>query len=187
MNRLSKRSFGRPSPANPLPDYFSGKMKENAQVGKGSKHSIYCKVHCRSSVKGLIPSCFPRAISRLIAFVIIQPFKGKSFRPLSHVGKKISKISPSITDGDSPPSIVHPSGVALVEAPLNHHSPRSVCGTFSPLFITTVAVDNDSDFSFSKTMTDKVFLRRHGIVAFIQDAVLAVGVRLQPTLTAILG
>lgn len=173
MNQLSKCPIGRPSTAEPLPDYFSGQVESAAQICERSKYAPHRKVARASSIKGLLSGRCPSAVIRFIALVIVASFKCQRGGFFPHVRKKVLKLQPPIADLYSSTSVVCPSWIAWVGTPLDHHTPRGIGRASFPSLVASVTVSG-------------VVFFRHGIGPFVHNAVSAVGDRRQPALTAIL-
>lgn len=88
-----------------------------------------------SAVALLLLVCAPSAIVRTIAKIVVESINCISSWRLSHVGKKVRKIKPAITDGDTTASIILVGLIFWIITALFYSKPNNVKPRFRlPMF-----------------------------------------------------
>jgi len=92
--------------------------------------SIMGDVYILSGVTDLCPLGSPTAIAGLIPTGIIDPINREKSTPIvttwgagPHVSQEVLEVSPTITDGDTSPSIIFEAGCVGIQTSLQHASP----------------------------------------------------------------
>lgn len=122
---FGERMFDRPmfEPVNERELFYS---KNLCPLGKASGFSFVGDKHSCSSVPLLILYRTPSAILRRILTICVDAIQCFTYRPFSHVGKKVIKMIPSFAIRYPPPPITGIIRSILVFAPIFHHRPRCV-------------------------------------------------------------
>ena len=92
------------------------------------------------SVKCLLGSCRPAAVSGFVSSIIVNPVNGQVRRGLAHVGEKIFKSQPSLADRNPSSAVVFVACASGPLATLNHASPDSIGARWSDSFSTGMPV-----------------------------------------------
>lgn len=109
-----------------------------------------------SCVVGLLNSCRPITVLRLIVSIGVSALKSKSFGLIPHIKNEVFKLGPSFAKGNATPTVVCPFSSIFVGAASFHRRPNAVltCSgfpvsgrfAFGKLFSKTPAASNQSSF-----------------------------------------
>lgn len=99
---------------------------------------------CGSLVSSLLFHRCPTAIARFVVAVVVLAFNSHPSWTLTHVGKEVSEVSPSLADGDSPAAVMFERFAVWIAAPLNHRVPGHVhAGLRHPVLLAVAATTLD--------------------------------------------
>lgn len=80
----------------------------------------------RPSIERLLFICCPAAVRRLIVAVVVNSIKCFSNWTMTHIFKKVFKLFPTLTDCNSPASIIFPIFAPWISAPVYYSIPRFI-------------------------------------------------------------
>lgn len=122
--------FQRPSPVKPIAHRIIRNPQSLADFDKASSEAPKCHDPITSLISSLFFTRGPFAVARLVAFRVVLALNGKPWRFFSHIGQKIRKRLPALTDRDTASSIIFEICAFGVGATSNHIQPHFIdrCG-----------------------------------------------------------
>ena len=99
-----------------------GKGKGLGDVGKADEDEP-------RPVVGLLSSRRPTAVSGFVVPVVVAPVKGRSGRPLAHIGEEVLepvRTAPPLADGDPPTAVAVGATIRFGAIAIHHRAPRSI-------------------------------------------------------------
>lgn len=148
----------------------------NAQLLRPCRCALRSSLECEKPIQTHVPHLFflgsPTAIARLVVAVFVGIAIQAVFcgRRLSHIFKKVLKLAPPFTYGNTPAPVVTKLVVALVSAPVPHMRPTTVRARFSSAPRSTMFGDSLTLAASAAGRATALQVNRKGDSLFAADA-----------------